>query len=269
LPMLAQSWDKSGHRIKFPSLGQPKFNGVRCLAKRTGDTIDFGSRKGKSYTPTLTHLIPELLTKIKDGQVFDGEVYIHGLSLQTIVSYVKKLRPESKLLQYYVYDLVDENMTFEDRYNVYSGQIEMNPSLNIVSVPCVELKSAEDLKPVHDSFVKDGFEGLIIRNRKGKYLLDHRSADLQKYKAFLDSEFEIVGGRTPETGRMAGGCVFLCKTPEGKTFECCPRGTTEIRRQYYKDLPKLLNKKATVRYFNLSDDGIPLFPVMLCVRDYE
>lgn len=41
LPMLAQPWNKAGHRMPFPALAQIKLNGVRCLAKRTGDKIDF------------------------------------------------------------------------------------------------------------------------------------------------------------------------------------------------------------------------------------
>ena len=99
--------------------------------------------------------------------------------------------------------------------------------------------------------------------------MDHRSHDLQKFKRFEDREFRIVGGRTATTGRYEGSCVFLCEVEPGKTFEVCPRGSMQVRQQYYKDLPNLVNKMLTVRYFNLSDSGIPLFPVGIVVRDFE
>lgn len=267
LPMLAQSYKDSGHRIAFPCYGQAKLNGVRCLAKRTGDTISFTSRKGKSYDGTLGHLIPTLLGMMQDGEVFDGEIYIHGKSFQTIVSYVKKLTPESKQLQYWVYDIADSNVPFEQRYKRYKQAIVENPF--IIPVESVEITSAEQVKPIHDKQVQEGFEGLIIRNKAGLYSFDYRSADLQKYKEFIDEEFLIVGGRTADTGRYQGCCVFQCATKEGKVFECCPRGSVEVRKQYLLDLPNLLNKQLTVRYQNLSDDGIPIFPVGVIVRDYE
>ena len=51
LPMLAKNFKKYSHHIKYPCLGQPKLNGVRCMAKKISETqINYTSRKGKSST---------------------------------------------------------------------------------------------------------------------------------------------------------------------------------------------------------------------------
>lgn len=217
--------------------------------------LTFSSRGGKSYNDTLQHLVPDLLTIIEEGEVYDGEVYIHGKSLQTITSYVKKLRPESKQLQYWVYDIADENRPYDERYAQYEATIE-------------EAK-INDLKAAHDKFVQEGFEGAIIRNKKGLYKFDSRPADLQKFKMFEDKEFRIVGAKTAETGRYEGCCIFICEVEPGKTFDVCPRGSVKIRKQYYIDSPNLIDNMLTVRFQEYSDAGIPLFPVGIVVRDYE
>jgi DNA ligase-1 len=268
LPMLAQSFQDSGHRIKYPCYVQPKLNGVRCLAHRVGDKIEFTSRKGKSYNETLGHIVQPLLSVMEEGQIFDGEIYTHGIPFETLVSYVKKLRPESTTLQYHVYDIADESLFFEERYKKYSSQI--SGEWPIISVRCQEVLTSNDIKTFHDAYVQEGYEGIIIRNKGGLYTLGHRSSDLQKLKEFEEGEFKIIGGRTPDTGRLSGGCVFLCETPEGKTFEVVPRGTMELRKQYYQDLPNLIGHMLTVRYQSLStEDHIPLFPVGICPRTYE
>ena len=269
LPMLAQSYSDSGHRMIFPCYAQRKLNGVRCLARRDGNTIWFTSRKNKPYDSTLSHLVSPLLKVMSDGEIFDGEIYIHGLSLQTIVSYVKKLRPGlSEKLQYWIYDVVDSTKTFEQRYARYSEAL-LDCSPELVSVPCVEVQEPDTIQVAHDEFVQAGYEGAILRNKLGLYKTDHRSADLQKFKRFKDEEFLIIGGNSPTTGRYSGGCVFQCQTKDGKIFDVAPRGTVAIRQQYFKDLPQLIGKQLTVRFFAFSDAGIPLFPVGICPRDYE
>jgi DNA ligase-1 len=268
-PMLAKDFKKDGHRIVWPAFAQPKLNGVRCIAIRRGDNISFTSRGGKSYDKTLQHLVKPLLEIMKDGDQFDGEIYIHGLPLQTIVSYVKKLRPESASLQYWVYDYAKEGVKFSDRREIIRSRFEHvlhSPAKCVVS--CLVYDKTGAIK-FHDGVVKSGFEGAILRNTKGLYRFDARSADLQKLKVFDEDEFLIIGGRTPKTGRMAGGCVFLCRTDDGKEFECVPKGTADLRKYYYDNLNDLIGKKLTIKYFGKSIDGIPLFPVGQVIRDFE
>ena len=52
---------------------------------------------------------------MKVGQILDGEIYIHGKSFQQIVRLVKKLRPESKTLQYHIYDIADQTKEYSNR----------------------------------------------------------------------------------------------------------------------------------------------------------
>lgn len=267
LPMLAQSFEKRKHNIKYPAYVQPKLNGVRCLAKKVSNTkIVYMSRKGKEYN-TLEHLTPTLLKIMKVGQILDGEIYVHGMNFQSIVRLVKKLRPESKNLEYHVYDVADPQMNFCNR-NTELNMILDHDLPKIVNVHTKYVYSENDVYNAHDEFVRQGYEGVIIRNRGGFYRFDNRSADLQKYKQFEDAEFEIIGGESG-TGLHDGCVIFTVKTKKNQTFNVYPRGTLESRKEMFRNLKKYIGKQLTVRYQELSEDGIPIFPVGIEVRDYE
>jgi len=275
LPMLAHKYKKRKHKITWPVWVQPKLNGVRCIARRVGDTIKYASRGGKEYT-SLEHLTPDLLRLMPDGAAFDGEVYIHGYSIQQLSGavrrkHLKRHKPLSEPLQYHVYDIALPATTFIDRWarvRKLFTYANLKPGGLIREVQTFQVSTEDEMFEAHTSFVRNGYEGIILRNAQGLYLFDHRSNDLQKYKEFEDAEFTIVGGEEGQ-GKDEGTVIFTCTTNEGKTFNVRPRGSRELRSAWYKDLSVLIGLALTVRYQEKSDDGIPVFPVGICIRDYE
>ena len=274
LPMLAHSYEKRKHNITWPCYVQPKLNGVRCLAKRNGRKIQYISRGGKQYE-TLDHLTEPLLEIMEDGQIFDGEIFTTELTFQEICSAVKGTKDEKinrGLLQYWIYDIADAILDFEKRicmiYTALPRALPGKAKGSLVRVPTYIAENEEEMMAHHRRIVANGYEGSIIRNKKGLYKFDHRSADLQKYKDFLDEEFQIIGGKEA-TGEDKGTVVFRCKTKDDKEFDVRPRGSRAQRKRWLEELDSLISKNLTVRYQNLSDDGVPVFPVGLMIRDYE
>lgn len=272
LPMLALDFKKRGHNIEFPAFVQPKLNGVRCLAKKVSEKkVEFISRGGKNFE-TLEHIEETLIPIIKVGSIFDGELFTQSMTFQQIVSAVKRQQEDTRRVEYWIYDCVLEGTPFEDRNQILNevrqnnlGKFEGNP-LRLVHTEAVADK--EDMLLVHNRFVQMGYEGTIVRNKKGLYRCDFRSPDLQKYKDMVDDEFEIIGGKEG-TGRAEGTIIWTCVTKDGKEFDARPQGTEEQRREWWSNRDSFMGKKLTVRYQNLSDDGIPIFPVALVPRDYE
>ena len=277
LPMLAHMFTKRKHNIVYGAYVQPKLNGVRCLAKKISETeIDFMSRGGKEYKTLQKHPMKQvLLLNLEIGEVFDGEIYKHGWGLQRIVSAVKKYNEDTLGLEYWVYDRAMSG-TFEDRF--------MTKNINAKYIKYVKTYTVYEEKEVyefHDQFVQEGYEGVIIRNKKGMYSFGSRSKDLQKYKEFIDEEFEVVGFNV-ERQNINGvdyECImYECKTEEGGEFDCRPKGTLLTRQETYRNEIKTnqcIGKMLTVRYFELTDDTqgkgkkVPEFPVGICIRDYE
>ena len=275
LPMLALKYTDRKKDIKFPCYVQPKLDGVRNIY--TNGT--FNSRGGKPFT-TLNHLIEEcdiLQNGLESyngqkgvGAPLDGEIYCHNeITFQDVIAAVKKTSENTPKLKYYIYDLADSTLTFEERIKKLQEFFKkMEKSQYLVLVPTYEVKNEEEIIKYHEQFIKDGYEGIIIRNKDGKYTFKHRSKDLQKWKNFVDKEFKIIGGKEA-TGEDSGTVVFILDNGDGQTFECRPRGSRELRREWFKNLESLKGRRLTVRYQNLSDSGIPRFPVGITIRDYE
>lgn len=296
LPMLAQTFSKlddSGkdkgrkHHITYPCYCQPKLNGVRCLSRiydSKAIPAIYTSRKFKLYN-SVTHLNIDLHLVFKDllgtEIPLDGEIYVHGLTLQEINRRVKKWRPiETEQLEYWIYDIADTTKTFKERMEQIDKAFKDAKDLNLQRYHQLKIKQVKtviaynekDVYKFHDQFVREGYEGVIIRNENGLYTFDHRSNDLQKYKEFIDEEFEIVSYKTGE-GREKDAIVFICKvknpTTEGpKTFEVRPQGSIEQRREWTEEFSNIKGKELTVRYQELTEDNVPSFPVGVCIRYY-
>jgi len=275
LPMLAQDFKKNKHRVRYPADAQPKLNGVRCLAKKVSATkIEFISRKNKRYT-TLKHIEKELLPIMKIGDVLDGEIYIHEATFQEIIRLVKKYRKgETEKLEYWCYDMAIPKLSFTDRslnlvnllITGVTGYAEENLLVRFVQTETVD--SEKELKMWHDDWVKEGFEGAILRDIHDTYHFNGRVVGLLKYKEFFDKEVTIIGGVSGK-GLEEGCVIFKVRDEFGNEFSSRPKGTRETRRRWLRDIKLLIGKELTIRYQELSEDNVPVFNVGIAIRDYE
>ena len=271
-PMLAQDYHKQGKKIMFPCYVQAKLDGVRSIFYNGTLT----SRNGKGFTG-LEHIIAELAPATKEGLILDGEVYSTTLTFQQFVGLVKKKtytaadKEQLKHVNLWVYDCVND-APFESRLQTLKTFFDKHKFTQIHLLPTEECAKREDLKGFHDKYVLEGNEGLMVRNKQGLYQLGARSYDLQKYKEFEDAEYKVTAF-TDGQGLEKGLVIWTCETKDGKHFQVRPRGTHEARAEIFKDVTKhpakYIGKELTVRFQELSDDGIPRFPVGISFRDYE
>lgn len=269
-PMLAKDFSKQKHHIKYPAYVQHKLNGVRCLAYLENGEVQLMSRYGKSYNDNIVEIRDALKTVLTDGIILDGEIYMHGWTFQNIIRGVRKrdafLSPK---LQYHIYDIdTPENLTFSERRHLIPQVLKYLSKRRFKRVVAIPVNNEEEVKIYRKIFMGDGYEGVIIRNGKGRYERGVRSNHLQKYKEFTDQEFEIVGHKVG-IGTEAGCVVWEVRTASGKTFWVRPRGSHEERRALARMAKRCYGQQLTVRYQELSEEGIPVFPVGIAIRDYE
>ena len=218
LPMLANKFQDRGHTIVYPCFTQPKFDGTRTvgLCGMPAGRPCLYSRNRKEY-PHLEH-IQAVLRRLPAGLVLDGELYTRDIPFQDIVGLVKKKTLKEAdmashgLIQLHVYDLVDEGLTFEERLGVLRRLFaEHGGVMGSVVQLCVteEISSAEGVKAKFDQYVAAGYEGVMLRNKRGRYLVGHRSSDLLKYKEMMDEEYKIIGFYEGE-GDEAGCVLWEC-----------------------------------------------------------
>lgn len=282
MPMLAQSHDKHGHKIKYPAYVQPKLDGIRCFVHVDGESVTLKSRTGKEFK-SLGHIadaVRELVSvmgKSVGSFILDGELYNHRFKedFQGLVSAIKRDKPSetTHMVQFHCYDYVAEGRDFEDRIQeLYHMDQWLSEVTTIQIVQTFPVDNLDEVVGQNSLWLEDGYEGSMIRNSKGGYQPNRRSPDLQKYKSFMDAEFEIVGA-VENKGKMEGQCTFTCVTKDGAEFGCKPMGDESQREQYWIDFQagKLTGKMLTVKFFEwtTSENPVPRFPVGVIVRDYE
>lgn len=273
-PMLAHKYPDHKDKIKFPVYCQPKLDGIRCIARADG----LWTRTGKKIHAT-PHIFEALspLFEANAGLVFDGELYNHHLKadFNKITSLVKKAKPteadlaESKrLIQYHIYDGIqfgNTNRSFASRQESVVDLIESlfddQADEVLVLVPTVCVANAQDLDVWYADWLQDGYEGQMVRINEA---YEHkRSRFLLKRKEFEDEECTITG-ITEGDGNWAGYAKSIDLVRDnGTRFSAGLRGGRTVALEVLTNKDKYINKRATVRYQNLTPDGVPRFPIVV------
>jgi ATP-dependent DNA ligase len=186
------------------------------------------------------------------------------------MSAIKKYNDNTPHLKYYVYDILDENRSFKDRYESLKWLFSVNKYSNVELVQTHICKSEGDIWKWHKFFTDEGYEGSIIRDLNAKYKVNRRVDELLKLKDFTDAEFEIVdiipagGGSSADVGK------FVCKTDSGDLFESTATGTEEERREYLKNKHDYIGKFAKVKYREMSGlNNVPFHSNVLEILSRE
>lgn len=289
-----------GYKIPFPAFVQRKYDGIRCIThSNQAKKVIMESRKGLPFHH-ITHiefflkLFFETAGLLLQGQVgemspttnvyFDGELYCNSLPFETIngcVRLTKIFTEEERLninkLQYHIYDcyLSDkpgasfkERMAFLKRvFEKVREEDTTGAFANVIfEVETEEVANMKEMKEKHDEYVQNGFEGIMIRDRDGIYEPNKRSKYLQKYKEFMEEEFEIVGFHDGE-GIDKEMVIWDCVTKEGRKFSVRPKTNFEERKRLFKEAGRYVGKQLTVVFQEYSHDLIPRFPVGKAIRE--
>lgn len=273
-PMLAKNFDDYKDELKFPFYSQPKLDGIRLIVTRNNAF----SRLWKLFH-TVDHIkktLEFLFSKYPNIKAFDGEIYNHSLkdNFEKIVSLSKKTKPTKEdlieaenILQYHVYDYVDANskLTFEERsINLKNWLYELNSDLILFvrTDYCSDHKESDDF---YENYIESGYEGQMIRIKNSLYQ-HKRTKDLLKRKTFLDEEFDIIG-YSEGVGNRSGCIILRLITKDEKEFDSVPKGTLEYQKLLWKNKESLIGLTSTVKYQNLSNDGIPRFNNTIKIRN--
>lgn len=273
-PQLAKSHNDCATSVfNKPLYGSRKIDGVRCmfLYNEEEDYIYTSSRGGGDYNISAEHLTTNetLLNIFRNDPklVLDGELYVHGWPLQKISGTCRLKTRETRCnnLEFWIFDIVDPESTFEERLNILEELKEKLKSEEQFKVlDHIFLQEWNEISRFHDKVVKEGFEGVVVRKPDKKYSPGKRNSDWIKIKEYEDSEFEITG---IEHGLRDEDMCFILKTKLGKSFKAKPIGNRELKLEYLENWPLYVGKLGTVKYFNLSLDGVPTQPIFKYVRE--
>lgn len=271
-PMLAKSFDDCQNSVlEKPMYCSSKLNGVRAMFKFKEERVVSISRGGKNYDIPAQLIAAELYEFLKENPdiTTDGELYIHGEFLQRIsgIARLGKWEERCEKLQYWIYDIASEDQTFEERLDILLDMQEIfKDSKRIKVIDHILTEGWEEIKKLHDKWVSEGFEGLVARKPDKLYQFGKRNSTMIKLKLTKDAEFTIIDY---QDGLREEDFCFILETAKGQSFAAKPIGNRELKAEYLENIDSIIGKKGTVKYFELSKDGIPCQTRFIAVRDYE
>lgn len=231
-----------------------KLDGVRAIW--TGSKLV--SRNGNVFDA------PAWFTgQLPAGVVLDGELFAGRRMFQKTVGSVRKQTPiddEWRALRYCVFDAPEAPGGFEKRLEVCRAAIIGSSVAELVEQ--VVCKGPHHLRQFAAELAAQGAEGVMLRKPGSAYEAT-RSANLLKYKHTDSDEAQVIGyqeGKGRHIGRLG---ALVCRWKE-VVFNV-GTGLSDLARE----APPAVGQKITFAFNGLTDDGVPRFPVFVCVRDYE
>lgn len=261
-PMLAKPFKNVRDLTLNGMYIQPKLDGHRCLmVKQEGKVIAY-SRAGK-IIDTLDHITHDM--DMPENVVFDGELYCHGQSLQTIASWSKRLQPNTKRIKYHIYDCIvedDFNVIFGVRFELLQRLHMWNDRISLVETIKHDPDRGITINDYYRAARDEGYEGAILRPANGIYAVGKRPDALIKVKMREEDEFTVLDVVPTRDG---WGNLVL-KSKSGLRFKTLAPGTVvdKIFTLNHKD--QFIGRTVTCEYANLTDSGKPQHCVAMRYR---
>jgi len=305
LPMLAGDYNKIGHRINYPCYVSDKLDGVRCMAEKKDGIVTLKSRTGQPYdVPHIVSQLSRIMFEddIFDGELYlhgyalqditsavkrtdtQGEIDKARRKLEKACGgdkfekaqleymeavLIHELRPQLQFIIFDALEAVEDKSPFQERVSQLAGiNIQIgNYSLSHIKTIVYSIVNDEGaMKRAHANAIARGYEGIMPRNLLGIYESGKRSADLQKYKTFLDSEFKIIDHELDSEGLI----VFVCQNDVNNLFFSVILGTKQQKAIWALTPESEMGKMMTVKYQSrYKDTLLPQFPTGVAIRDYE
>jgi ATP-dependent DNA ligase len=200
------------------------------------------------------------------GDEFIGEAYAAMFEAQMI----HELRPKLQFVVFAVIEseTVSQDMPFSEvvieTYGYRNYRAMDNEFIKFIHYELAY--SEEEMKAAHKDAVRRLFEGIMIRNADGVNESGKRSADLQKYKEFVDSEFVILDVEPQKDD----GSGFLVQNDLNDETFTVTLGSMAQRAEFLANKKLYIGKLITVQYqARYKDTLLPQFPTGKAIRDYE
>ena len=276
-PMLAYPVSDKPIDYTKPVFMQPKLDGVRCLIQYDNSVVKAYSRTGKEWK-NIDHILQSLkpFFQTNPNVILDGELYNHALrdDFEKIISCVRKQKPTAidraesrRLVQFHCYDIVDETMTFDERYKFVEFNLKDPSIYGVRTVQTHEVHAEKYAYQLHDTFLNNGFEGSILRLNT-EYQCK-RSHSLRKFKDFHDAEAVLTAWVEGKGKRVGTIGKFMAVDADGNEFGMPVMDNFKKLQTMFDEMKTWVGREATFTYFERTKAGSYRHPLFKAIRDYE
>ncbi|NGX47384.1 MAG: hypothetical protein K1000chlam3_00757 [Chlamydiae bacterium] len=186
---------------------EEKFDGIRCIAIKTGGKVSLFSRNHKSLNKDFPEVLKALESKKSKDYVVDGEVVAYEGKV-TSFSKLQRRKMEKMKIFYYLFDLLiwdEKDLRKEpliDRKKLLKARFPFGGIIRYT--PHLQKRGKEYYKRA----CKKGLEGIIAKYAASKYQ-SKRTRNWLKFKCTNAQEFVIGGFTKPQGSRVGFGALLV------------------------------------------------------------
>ena len=189
--------DKKIAQLGNKFLVQPKLNGLRGWVDWSNEAllpnlISSGGLKLQFFEHIQLELL-ELYKLLPYEHKWDGEIYEHGMAMEDIHSIARRTvnRKDGKL-SFHIFDCKSPEIQTGRMVHVLSLQRIIDEyNFNYIKVVPTYIATKETWEAYLNSFLDEGYEGIIFRHLAGVYH-ERKCNDLLKYKATEKKPYRIL-----------------------------------------------------------------------------
>lgn len=311
-PMLADDWSPRAYPVVFPVIKQPKIDGVR------GQFINEYGAGARSLRPFsnlhTTNFFSQHVFRGLDGELAaEDECHPRLCSLTTSATSTIEGQP---WLMWHVFDYITPNtyhLPYDARLEMLADRVkwikEVYPHLGVhlKVIPWIVVDSMEQLEEEIEKDIDLGYEGTIIRKKKGEYKQGRSTAKQQgllRIKPFMSVDAivqSVIEGRRNENeatinalghtersthqenmvpnGMVGAVMATLCEdvTWIGNVIHkrgdlvrfSAGRMTHEERKLWFEHPELIVGKRMQGQIFPKGIKDKPRFPTFQCLRSAD
>jgi DNA ligase-1 len=282
-PLLAATLEDV-NTLRFPVLATPKLDGIRVLK------VD-GKAVTRKFKPVPNTYIREMLEKyLPDG--VDGEVMTPG-TFNDIQSKVMSFDGEPQF-SFHMFDYVKDDLgkPYSERVSDMHNAIKTKPTFEVIALKPVKIHSVEELLAFEKECLRQGYEGVMIRQPDSKYKCGRSTPKeqiLMKLKRFLDAEAIVVGfeekmhnentqekdefGLAKRSSKKDGlvpantlGALIVEDQKTKVRFGIGSGFDDAFKKEVWDNRDSYINKLVKYKYQSVGAKDAPRFPVFLGFR---
>lgn len=282
-PMLAGKADLDN--IKFPVMASPKLDGVRVI-------VYDGVVYSRNFKRIPNDHVQSLFGR-KECHGFDGELIVGDVTSDTVFQATTSGvmtgagKPDVAL---HVFDYTGSIHHFSSRHSELKKRAHKQKHVKVV--PHVLINNLEELNAYEEECVAQGYEGIMIRDPKGKYKHGRsttKEGGLLKIKRFEDDEAVVIGceelmtnlneqeldnlGHKVRSSKKEGlvpagklGALIVKHKTFGE-FKIGSGFTEDARIKLWRERDELKGRLAKFKYQPSGVKDKPRFPVFLGFRN--
>lgn len=215
----------------------------------------FSKNKNKIFAPSW-------FTKDFPPFPLDGELWTKRGDFENIQSIVlsKQESKDWENITYNIFEIPNANGNFKTRLHFLENYLKKNPNRYIKIIPQIVCKDKNHLNKFLKELLKNGAEGVIIKNPNLSYETGRTNNSL-KVKEFLDDEGKVIAHNFNKDGSFKSLKIEL----KNKTIFNLGGG---FKKEDRLNPPKI-GQFVTFKYYGLTKNGKPKFASFLRVREVE